>query len=898
MDKIKLTISPYARIWKPNMTNEWFVLSQHTQAFDFTINKTADLIGNQGKSFSHAAFRGTGEIRTENFISSQMLVLDFDGKDNPFSPQQVLDRLDGNGLKPNIIYRTFSDKTKDDLSKEQKLNQAKRFRVIFILNEIIKDINFYDKILRRGGYLLFPEADHAPHKVQTWAGGQEVIYLNTSARTSSHNLMCAADVFDASHITTSAGRKKRFKKKYEKLSPNIFHNANERVKAGVLKNANCLSIYKEIEKNETIRGFDWAAAQREFKLLDDFLGCKKKIYNPELIGLYSGMRRIEGGSLKWKKAIENNDKIKKYHLGIKDWFNTQFAKGKNPWEKLIENYAPNDLAGDEYDRLTDIHFKRGRKAIKLKNIQEITIEEAHMKMQTFIKKFLDSSDIKFAVCKAATALGKTIFILENVSTGCLICVPTHILAIQHAADLNKLKIDYLIAPDVPDLPEPIKKELDKYRSAGDNIGAARFLKRMSRNFKSYNFGLSGKEICELQQSLTQYFDELKKCTESTLPIIITHKRLLFTEFPNHDTVIIDEDIIPALQEMGSFSTEDLRQLINSLRRSDYTGHEKDLAVLNGLLDDINTNPQYLRHVQTTSGGRTEVFENFQEIRQCIHRLGNNVEGQILPFFTSSHYIVDFKNKNDPEGDRNIHYLIKHQLPSNKKFLVLSATANAFVYRKIFGEINWLDLSHIQHFGNRIQFSDLSHSRSTIASQNNKKPRNMIKNFIGSMPVLTFKKYRYLFNNNPTDIYVENCSGYNEYTGQDIAVIATPHMPTHVYRLLSAALEIEFTAEDFNLEPQWVKHNGYKFRFMTFAHEGLRNIQFYFIESALVQACGRNRSLRKDATVYLFSNFPLAGFEQHSTKELEQIGNHTIFNLNDSHETNIVTIGQVSGSMAS
>jgi len=54
--------------------------------------------------------------------------------------------------------------------------------------------------------------------------------------------------------------------------------------------------------------------------------------------------------------------------------------------------------------------------------------------------------------------------------------------------------------------------------------------------------------------------------------------------------------------------------------------------------------------------------------------------------------------------------------------------------------------------------------------------------------------------------------------------------------------------------------------MTYDHAGLGAIQFYFIES--VQATGRNRGLREDAACYLFSNFPLSGFIQRSTKELK------------------------------
>ena len=44
--------------------------------------------------------------------------------------------------------------------------------------------------------------------------------------------------------------------------------------------------------------------------------------------------------------------------------------------------------------------------------------------------------------------------------------------------------------------------------------------------------------------------------------------------------------------------------------------------------------------------------------------------------------------------------------------------------------------------------------------------------------------------------------------------------------------------------------------MAYENDNLRNIQLGLIESDLLQAVGRNRTLRKDATAYVYSNLPL------------------------------------------
>jgi hypothetical protein len=54
----------------------------------------------------------------------------------------------------------------------------------------------------------------------------------------------------------------------------------------------------------------------------------------------------------------------------------------------------------------------------------------------------------------------------------------------------------------------------------------------------------------------------------------------------------------------------------------------------------------------------------------------------------------------------------------------------------------------------------------------------------------------------------------------------------------------------------IEWNRFRFNFMSYEDERLRNIQLEVIESELVQAVGRSRSLRTDAQVFVFSNLPL------------------------------------------
>jgi uncharacterized protein YifN (PemK superfamily) len=57
--------------------------------------------------------------------------------------------------------------------------------------------------------------------------------------------------------------------------------------------------------------------------------------------------------------------------------------------------------------------------------------------------------------------------------------------------------------------------------------------------------------------------------------------------------------------------------------------------------------------------------------------------------------------------------------------------------------------------------------------------------------------------------------------------------------------------------QKVEYKGYKFMMNCYDNEQLRSIQLSLIESDLIQAVGRARTLRTDATVEVHSNFPLS-----------------------------------------
>lgn len=849
MKKYKITVDTQPIIEKPNTDAEkleWSNRVGRSPQAEFTLKEISELIGNMHHSWCHATFDPQW-INNENFDQSQLLVLDID---KGVSPQEALERCELYEIPlPNIICITLSEIDTSELNQHEKLRRVRRYRMVWALDYPITCLNEYDKLLKKYFYVAFPEADHVP-AVQRWLPGKETIWFNDETSLSPIDLMCIADVWSSSSIG-SRGKTKKFKRTQ---MPTTIHNG---MSDNVLKTHNSYSIYKEGEKIGTrIRNFDWEGAAEECRLFSDLFYRKRKITNPELKGLYSAMRRIEGGSKLWKRLVEENPMIDNKHLSIATWYNTVIGKGDNPWELPLIKYAPNDPATQLYERFTDMHFKRGHLPQKLKSFPTLSLSVAEQRLEEFIKEAIGTSEAGWHVCKAATAMGKTKAYIDNIQDGCLIAVPNHELKNEIAERMIESGKNFKVFPEEPELPERAQQELEQYRSIGDHIGAARFLKRMSSGFKLLDYGTPAKDIKRVEKNLQDYFSRMKLCINSSEPIITTHKRLLFTEFPNHHTYIIDEDIIPTVFEIGSFTSADLRRLIHFNRNS----NQKDITVLESLLEDVSSFGAYLRYVQPKKKLGYELFEDYNSIRDALRVLSPKQDGAILPFFTCDHFIVDLMDETDPNGDRRVYYIKRHLLPSDKKYILMSATANIRLLECAFTRVNWCDISNVEHQGERFQVSDLSLSRSSLSSKHNQKHVSIIVDYLSEVDTISFKKYAHLFKK-PSPLYFGKCSGSDIHNGDDIGVVGTPHVPTFVYRLMAASLGVKINTSDYELKELTVVHNGYKFRFMTFENESLRSIQFYFIESELIQATGRNRGLRNDSKCFLFSNFPLSGFEQ-------------------------------------
>ena len=382
-------------------------------------------------------------------------------------------------------------------------------------------------------------------------------------------------------------------------------------------------------------------------------------------------------------------------------------------------------------------------------------------------------------------------------------------------------VNKAITPDIQKFEnENIYRKLEYFYRIGQNRKATAMLFDIANNSMGE---YSKSDIMQVQQ----YVQQLKESYESEDTVITTHKRAIHSDF-KHNTVIFDEDPLDMLIDLKQMDLTDLRKIYYEYSN---TQLQEVIDYLESAdVDIVNDTPMFNIIVE-------DIIENIKF---------SSIESNIFDFFASKHYIRDKRNPHI------IHYVIKRSLPANKKIIILSATLPLPIYKMLLGDdIEIVNLQDVEQKGQIIQYTKRSCSRHAL----NRYVKD-ISEIVGDKPVITFKDFGAEFNKPVKEMYFGNCSGYDSIKGKDLVVVGTPHQNNIKYLLTAKVVDLSFNTPVIKMSYQKITFNGFRFMFNTYENEILRNIQLSSIESELIQAIGRARTLRFDCTVEVYSNFPL------------------------------------------
>ncbi|AFY73473.1 hypothetical protein Syn7502_01388 [Synechococcus sp. PCC 7502] len=762
-----------------------------------------------------------------SFISSSVLALDFD---SGITLDKVLERLKQHGLDCTFAYSTFSSKP-----------ELPKFRVVFQLGKVI------DKLAERRNIqlavmALFHEVDPAPKAPSNlFFGGKSIIYPNYEYFLDLEN-----DFIQTQLLEQQKKIRKRISGAIEKVASEVKNNKGI---SKALQNHD-----KEWEKNDglynkyidsignlplsdttqTQKQVDIDALTKKIHILDDLVKGKWLTY-PDYFGLVTNLVPIKGGVKLYKESLDkmveiNQDKIEfKQALLEKPNFLNKLYFLPSVINYYVRNYDyhPTNLKNfspykNDWYYINLMIASQKKRPVRIHEYETISIREARQELKRIFDYVIQSTDNKVHVLKVATGLGKS-ELCTNL-TNVVLAFPNHLLKAEMS---ERMKINHEITPNQEELPTEIKKHLTYFYSIGAYSQAVKYLVEHSEN----------------NQQVKEYLEQIHDCYKYTETVLTTHQKSLFVPWKNHNTIIFDEDITTSLLPTGFIKIDELNELESKIKNAK---DKKNLA-------------EFIKNINNGKANTPKILDlRFEDFRSIENELLNNkiYTSNILQFLKSKIYVTDSQDKN------TIHFISRLELPKDKKIIILSATANENIYRTLLGErLEFYDVSNVEPDGLIIQDTIYSLSRNSLKEEN---PLKYIVDILkpNQVPTITFRGFRdrlkALGVNVVEDIYFGKTTGFDKLKGQDIAVVGTPHVNSITIKLYCKLLNVGLALEegDYKTRQQEVEHNGFRFLFKAYDNEYLRNLQFFFIESELMQAIGRARVNTKPCTVTVYSNYPL------------------------------------------
>ncbi len=799
---------------KPDGLYKSTITKHLTKRRCFTIHEFArNVTQPYGYTWSGGLFNGMRSNAT--WESQQVFGLDFDK--GTILAEEVVDTINQFGFKPQLYYTTFSDSA-----------SLPKFRVIFFLGLPITDIRLH-KMVYDAFISLFPDVDKSCKDASRYFyGGKEFTLIHTNPISTSQFLdalsiqLYTTDSCKFRSLPLNAGY---YKNPVEKCTFQYYYYCNIRFQTD-------LKTFSPPTTTLTgLVSLDIRKARKQVKILDEFLNGTW-LFHMQLFGLATNMVRIRGGYQLMKKTMEKFNVEGKTRYTPNNFSILPYVKKVGYPMMPVYKFSPYPEDIDLYDIISTTRNIRGM--IEYTPIPWMSLNDAEKLLdETFIEVKENGEAGKIYLISMPTALGKTEKLLGAQAT---IALPTNTLKNEIAerfrySSYSCHDFKFTTTPDTVVF-ESVELNLKQqyYYTIGLPTKSMRLLHHIVKNEHSGEYSIDDVMLAR------GYLTFLEECRKTQNTVVTTHKRALFTEFKN-DTLIFDEDPLSSLLEIKKLKISDLFLLNQTL-------NDPELA---HLIDFLNKATPL--QIEPTPTFNINVDHLISKLSQA------ELESNVFEFFGSSFFMRDCSStpqKKDKKLD-TIHYIVRKDLPGDKKIIIMSATIPVALYRMLFGDrVVVHEIKNVQQQGRIVQYTQKSCSRSGL-----KKYGHVISKTVGDKQVITFKGMRSLFKNPVEGIWFGNCSGYDGLKGQDLVIVGTPHRNPLQYLLLAKVCGIKFNTTDTTMSYQKVEYNGYRFMMKCYDNEALRSIQLSLIESDLVQAVGRARTLRTDATVEVYSSFPLS-----------------------------------------
>lgn len=815
------------------------------------------VIGRKGWIFCPATFKENIKSE-ETFEQSQLFALYFDNTrrtNTRISFDEAIDRAKRYCLPVLFSYDFYSLDYFDTLE---------RFCLVFLLSTPVFELRAAMAI-QEALMVVFPEADKNSSVLKIYQGGNRILSWNRSMPTLDVEwLFMKTCLYLKERYGATNYRKKviEFSKKTgvalnDRDLPSISISGTEDYKEDtdnkimpkcsidINRSGKILSklkytinfnderspiedsfSQKKSSVRSSFRSHDVDLLSSSCKLYQEFISGDRILPQRELFGLATNLIQAESGAKKFKSNLREHSYF--YHDEEYQAWHYHLFYLKNRGMQPCSAFCPHHDICPHGENILSTSKPKYHQIERIADYADdlVTLDEASTDFSKNFAKAVKSDKPGWHVIKSQTALGKTATILsflKDYSGNVLLSVPTNALKREVSERANEMELFIPVSLSLHELkgylPEEIWDDIEALYDAGQS----------PMPYVNKTLADNDKRCVHL---FKRYLGELLKFKDSSTAIT-THKRLTSMDVSKFDFVIVDEDIIfsTIIPSREDISISDLKRL------------KKKLAASDPLAAKIKKIMKKIERVGFFTLDEIEYDKSYADIKMAVN----------MPALCSAKHFC-YRKVTDSESNLTedcVTFVKPIKFQENTKYIMLSATANKEICEYCFGEDNvtFYDCKEAEIRGTLNQYGDKPMGRRSIR----KDPSIIakIKKWTGVKNTISFKEFHKYYEG---DLHFGNCSGYDSLKGRDIDIIGTPHQPEWIYKLF--AYSLGYDVYD-SLKPNTVvTHNGFRFRFMTYADEILRNIQFYLIESDLEQAVGRARLLRCNCTVNLFSDFPL------------------------------------------
>lgn len=808
-DKIyQFTYHPTLLNRKPATKTENWIIHNNMIQTGTTIENVCKYIGNgYGYTFTPNLY-SDNKPSSKTFIGTSGFFLDFDNNSNP---EQILNRFYELNIKPNFWYSSFSDSP-----------EYRKFRICILLDKLITDTTIISNIFSNLFY-HFPADNACKDLARKFYGGKEVYFL--TEEPNSLEILKSESTWSGERATLQFDSEKPVNLLYINKKITGISKKRERKKTYSSDQAKDFTYLEKLKNNDC----NFSIIENKVRVFKEFVNLEKRFDYLVLFGLATNLHWLQGGMKLMKRTMEKYNQLKNNNPDSDIYHNRHLevinqVNERKLFPQSLEWFSTHK---EDYIHKNIISCLINPRGVIFVNdpVEKISLKEGEKMFNDSFQRAM-TSNAQYTIIKAGVGIGKS-HILKNIDN-IAIALPTHKLKDELFEEMN---VDAFKIPELPIFEnKEVNAQIKSLYQSGLRSEVMSLIHQLAENDSPD------------QIKAKTYLDELDKAKKWKGTLLTTHERSLHEEM-NQNTIIYDEDCIHSLVSQKSFNLTDLGLLLLKY---------PDLALyFNDCYHTLQTSENKSMHV--TPKYEAPIHLLIEKVKY-EHSTSNFIE-----FFSSDRFYKEEFTDKKGQIHTTIHYCKFNTLPSNKKIIILSATINHAFYEKAFpGQVEVLEIPEIENKGMVYQYTKYSNSRESLK----KRDQEELLDKIGNKPVITFMSNTQTFNqefvkeNGELGIYFGNTRGYNDLKGKDMMVIGTPHINEIVYLFHAEFLGIDTNNIDKKMDYQTIQHNGMQFKFKAFNNLDLREIQLNLIEGELIQAVGRARTIRTDAKVQVYSNFPL------------------------------------------